>query len=176
VAQGLAPESRIVYVDNDPLVLVHARALLTSTPEGATDYIHADVRDPDTILREAARTLDFTQPVALMLMGILGLVSDYDEARSIVNRLMERLPSGSYLAIYDGTDTDPAYVEAIAQFNSGSGAVPYTPRSHGRIARYLDGLEPLEPGVVSVTRWRPELDKRGEAPEVAGAGGVGYKP
>ena len=88
----MAPESRIVYVDNDPLVLVHARALLTSTPEGVTDYIDADLRDPDKILQAAARTLDFTQPIALMLMGILGHIADYDEARSIVRRLMDACP------------------------------------------------------------------------------------
>ncbi|GAA3987000.1 SAM-dependent methyltransferase [Actinomadura viridis] len=175
VAQRLAPESRIVYVDNDPLVLVHAQALLTSTPEGATDYIEADVRDPDAILAEAARTLDLDRPVALMLMGILGLVADHEEARSIVARLMAALPSGSYLALYDGTDTDPAYVEALARHNSGSGAVPYTPRSPERIARYFDGLELLEPGVVPVTQWRPEANTWGRAPEVACAGGVARK-
>ena len=129
VAQRVAPESRIVYVDNDPLVLVHAHALLTSTPEGATAYIDADVRDPDAILREAAKTLDFTRPTALMLMGILGLVSDYDQARSIVNRLMAALPPGSYLALYDGTDTDRAYADAIGRYNARSGAIPYIPRS-----------------------------------------------
>ena len=104
VAQRVAPDSRIVYVDNDPLVLVHARALLTSTPQGVTDYIDADLRDPDKILEAAANTLDFAQPVALILMGIVGHVSDYDEARSIVTRLLDALPSGSYLALDDGTN------------------------------------------------------------------------
>ncbi len=176
VAQRVAPESRIVYVDNDPLVLVHAQALLTSTPEGACDYIEADVRDPDTILRESARTLDLTQPTALMLMGILGLVSDYDQARSIVSWLMAAVPPGSYLALYDGTDTDPAYVEAIDRFNAGSGAIPYTPRSPQQITGFFDGLELLEPGVVSVSQWRPEPSPWGEPPEVACAGGVARKP
>jgi hypothetical protein len=97
VAQASEPQSRIVYVDNDPLVLAHARALLTSTPEGATDYLHVDVRDPGTILRQAARTLDFTQPVGLMLLGILNFVTDTDEAHAIVDRLLSALPSGSYL-------------------------------------------------------------------------------
>lgn len=174
VAQRIAPEARVVYVDNDPLVLVHARALLTSSPEGATDYIEADVRDPEPILAQAARTLDFEEPVALMLMGILGLVDDYDQARDVVRRLMAPLTSGSYLAVYDGTDDDPAYTAAIEAFNSGSGAVPYTPRSREKIARYLDGLDVLPPGVVPVTRWRPEPD--GELPEVACAGGVARKP
>ncbi|MCT9934664.1 SAM-dependent methyltransferase [Planotetraspora sp. A-T 1434] len=176
VAQRVAPQSRIVYVDNDPLVLVHAQALLTSTPEGATDYIEADVRNPDIILRAAAKTLDLGRPTALMLMGILGLVADHDEARSIVNRLMAALPSGSYLALYDGADTDPAYVEAIGRYNAGSGATPYTPRSPEQIARYFDGLELLDPGVVSVSRWRPEPSPWGDPPLVACAGGVARKP
>ncbi|WUI01195.1 SAM-dependent methyltransferase [Spirillospora sp. NBC_00431] len=176
VAQRIAPESRTVYVDNDPLVLVHAQALLRSTREGATDYIQADVRDPDTILARAAETLDFDRPVALMLMGILGLVGDHDEARSIVARLMAALPSGSYLAVYDGTDTDPPYLEAIGRYNASSGAVPYTPRGVDDIARYLDGLEVLEPGVVPVSRWRPEPSPWDDPPAVPGAGGVARKP
>lgn len=175
VAQEAAPESRIVYVDNDPLVLVHARALLSSTPEGACDYIESDVRNPEVILQEAARTLDFTRLTALMLMGILGLVEDFDQARSIVSTLMAALPSGSYLAVYDGADTDPAYVEAIRRYNAGSGAVPYTPRSPEQISRYFDGLELLSPGVVTVSRWRPDPGSQG-APEVSCAGGVGRKP
>jgi hypothetical protein len=175
VAQRVAPRSRIVYVDNDPLVLLHAEALLTSTREGACDYIQADVRDPETILAQAAKTLDFTQPVALMLMGIMGLVADFDEALSIVKRLTAALPSGSYVAVYDGSDTDPAYVEAITGYNARSGAVPYTPRSPRQLARFLDGLEVLEPGVVSVSRWRPDPGPW-EAPEVACVGGVGRKP
>jgi hypothetical protein len=175
VAQQVAAESRIVYVDNDPLVLVHARALLASTAEGACDYIEADVRDPEVILRAAARTLDFTRPTALMLMGILGLVADFDHARSIVSQLMAALPSGSYLAVYDGADTDPAYVEAIQRYNAGSGAVPYTPRSPEQISRYFDGLELLPPGVVTVSQWRPEPSHRGGPPAVSCAGGVGRK-
>jgi hypothetical protein len=176
VAQRLAPASRIVYVDNDPLVLVHAQALLTSTPEGATDYIEADVRDPCRILREAAGTLDFERPTALMLMGILGLVADYDEAREIVRRLLAALPSGSYLALYDGSDTDPAYVEALGRYNAGSGATPYTPRSPEQIEGYFTGLELLDPGIVSVSRWRAEDNPWGEPREVACFGGVARKP
>ncbi len=174
VAQQQAKEARIVYVDNDPLVLVHARALLASTDEGACDYIEADVRDPGLILREAARTLDFTRPTALMLMGILGLVEDFDQAQSIVSQLMTALPSGSYLAVYDGADTDPAYVEAIRRYNAGSGGVPYTPRSPEQISRYFDGLELLPPGVVTVSQWRPEPGQEGVV--VSCAGGVARKP
>ncbi|WP_415953704.1 SAM-dependent methyltransferase [Streptomyces sp. KLOTTS4A1] len=176
VAQAIAPDSRIVYVDNDPLVLVHAQALLTSTPEGACDYIEADVRDPEAILREAARTLDFSQPVALMLMGILGLVSDEEKPQAIIDHLLSALPSGSYLALYDGSDADPAYVAAIAGHNANSGAVPYTPRSIEQLSRYFDGLELLEPGVVSVERWRPEPNRWGEPVPVSCAGGVARKP
>ena len=172
VAQRAAPRSRIVYVDNDPMVLAHARVLLTSTPEGACDYLDADVRDPEAILARAAKTLDFSQPTALMLMGILGLVPDFDQARSIVSRLLAALPPGSYLALYDGADTDQAYVEAIRRFNR-SGAVPYTPRSPEQVSRYFDGLEVLPPGVVTVSRWRPD---RAEPTEVACVGGVGRKP
>jgi O-methyltransferase involved in polyketide biosynthesis len=176
VAQRVAPNARIVYVDNDPLVLVHARALLDSTPEGACDYIDADVRDPDTILAEAARTLDFTRPVALMLMGILGLVSDYDQALAIVDRLTAALPPGSYVAVYDGTDTDPAYVESIRRHNAGKPAAPYAPRSPEQIVHYLNGLELLEPGVVSVSRWRPDPNPWGKPPEVSCFGGLARKP
>ena len=172
VAQQAARESRIVYVDNDPMVLAHARVLLTSTPEGACDYLDADVREPEAILTRAAKTLDFSQPTALMLMGILGLVADFDQARSIVSRLLAALPPGSYLALYDGADTDQAYVEAIRRFNQ-SGAVPYTPRSPEQVSRYFDGLEILPPGVVTVSRWRPD---RAEPTEVACVGGVGRTP
>jgi hypothetical protein len=174
VAQRVAPACRIVYVDNDPLVLTHARALLTSTPEGVTDYVDADLRQPDTILEAAAKTLDFTQPVALMLMGILGHISDYDEARSVVRRLLAALPSGSYLALYDGTNTNKAGVEAQERYNK-SGAVPYHLRSPEQIARFFDGLELVEPGVVSCPRWRPDRTVSGPA-EVDALGGVGRKP
>ena len=174
VAQRIAPESRIVYVDNDPVVLAHARAVLTSTPGGATDYIDADLRDPDKILEAAAATLDFSQPIALMLMGIMGHVTDDDEARSIVRRLLEALPSGSYLVLYDGTDTDKAGVEAQERYNQ-SGAVPYVLRSPERIAGFFEGLELVEPGVVPCPRWRPDpVDS--DAPEVHAVGGVGRKP
>jgi O-methyltransferase involved in polyketide biosynthesis len=176
VAQRLAPESRIVYVDNDPVVLAHARALLTSTPEGATAYVDADLRDPDKILEAAAQTLDFSRPVALMLMGILGHVGDDQEVRSIVRRLLEPMASGSYLAVYDGTDTDPAGVEAQDQYNR-SGAVPYYLRSPERIAAFFDGLELVEPGVVSVTRWRADPADTDDLPaDVDAFGGVGRKP
>ena len=174
IAQRVAPDSRIVYVDNDPLVLAHARALLTSTPEGVTNYVDADLRDPGTIVREAGKTLNFDQPVALMLMGILGHIEDYDEARSIVRRLVEALPSGSYLVQYDSTDTSESYVQAIQQYNDG-GSIPYILRSPEQIAGFFDGLELLEPGVASCSRWRPDAGAWGLPAEVHQYGGVAVK-
>jgi hypothetical protein len=174
VAQAVAPEARIVYVDNDPLVLVHARALLTTTPEGATDYVDADLRDTDTILREASRTLDLRRPVALMLMAILGHVEDDDEAKSIIDRLMAGLPSGSYLAMYDGSDTSDAVREAARLWNL-SANPKYHLRSVQRIAALFDGLELVEPGVVSVTRWKPDPGAE-TAAEIDQYCAVGRKP
>jgi O-methyltransferase involved in polyketide biosynthesis len=170
IAQRLAPESRIVYVDNDPLVLAHARTLLTSTPEGATDYVDADLHDPDAILRAAAETLDLDRPVGLMLLGVMAHIGD-DEARPIVKRLVDALPPGSHLVLSDGTDTDRTRAEAHRRYNAG-GAVPYLLRSPEQIARFFDGLEPVEPGVVSVSRWRPDS---GSPAEVSTYGGVAGK-
>jgi hypothetical protein len=174
VAQRVAPQSRIVYVDNDPLVLAHARALLTSTPQGVTDYVDADLHEPDKIVEAAAETLDFTQPVALMLMGILGHVTDDGEARSIVRRLLDALPSGSYLTLYDGTRTSQAFEEAQEGYDE-TGAVPYRLRSPEQIAGFFEGLELIEPGVVTPPRWRPDPTVSGPA-EVDAFGGVGRKP
>jgi O-methyltransferase involved in polyketide biosynthesis len=179
VAQRVAPESRVVYVDNDPIVLAHARALLTSTPEGRTAYVDADLYEPDKILEAAAATLDFDRPVALMLLGIMGHIGDYDEARSIVRRLLDALPSGSYLALDDGTDViDKSAVEEAQGAYNQSGAVPYHPRSPEEIAGFFDGLELVEPGVVSCPRWRPDpADVSGGLPaELDAFGGVGRKP
>ncbi|MBU2666188.1 SAM-dependent methyltransferase [Actinoplanes bogorensis] len=171
VAQRVAPASRIVYVDNDPLVLVHARALLSSGPDGVTDYIDADLRDTATIRAEAGRTLDFEQPIALMLMGILGHIEDDDEALAVVGRLVDLLPAGSCLAFYDGTDTSEKIVEGAKV--SSEGGHTYHLRSPARIARFFDGLELVEPGVVSVSEWRPEPGS-GEAHQDS-YGGIGRK-
>jgi hypothetical protein len=177
VAQSVAPESRIVYVDHDPLVLAHARALLVSTPQGATNYIDADLREPDQILAEAEKTLDFTQPVALMLMGVLGHITDDDEAYAIVRRLLAALPSGSYLVVYDDTNVihGETMDEMVRQWNE-TGENPRVNRTPERLARFFDGLEILEPGVVSVTRWRPASADVSQIPEVDDFGGVGRKP
>jgi hypothetical protein len=174
VAQRVAPEARIVYVDNDPLVLAHARILLTSSPQGVTNYVDADLHDPEAILEHAGRTLDLDQPVALLLIGVLGHVEDYDEARSIVRRLMAGLPSGSYLVQCDGDDTSPDYTAAIEQYRD-EGGVPYNVRSHEQIAGFFDGLDLVEPGVVPIPRWRPEPSRFGGPADVAERGGVGRK-
>ncbi len=173
VAQRVAPESRIVYVDNDPLVLVHARALLTSSPEGTTHYVDANMGDPETVLREAAKWLDLTQPVGLTLMGVLGHVTDYAEARSIVAGLVDGLPAGSYLSINDSINTSEALEEALRQYEA-SGAVPYRTRSLEEFTGYFDGLELIEPGVVLVADWRPDPGAS-RGPDIPQVGAVGRK-
>jgi hypothetical protein len=158
LAQAVAPDARVVYVDNDPVVLAHARALLTSAPEGATDYIDADLRDPGRILAAAARTLNLAEPVAITLIAILHHVSDYDEARLIVRRLIEAVPSGSYLVMSHSTNAIYGAVsdDAVAQWNK-FGTPPVTLRSPEQIAGLLDGVDVIEPGVVSTPRWRPDV-------------------
>jgi hypothetical protein len=176
VAQRVAPESRIVYVDNDPLVLTHARALLTSTPEGATAYVDADLYEPDKILQAAAETLDFTRPTALMLMGVLGHVTGYDKARWIAGRLLDGLPSGSYFVFYDDQDTDPGKVEALRGYNE-SGAVPYHLRSPAQLAGFFEGLELVKPGVVPCPQWRPDtITFHSPAADAGALCGVARKP
>ena len=176
LAQQVTPDARIVYVDNDPLVLVHAQALLTSAPGGMTSYIEADVRDPDRILHEAAATLDFSQPVALMMLGILGQIDDSDEPGSIVSRLLAAVAPGSYLALSDGTDTNPEMNQAIAVYNQNS-ASSYHLRSPQRVAAFFDGLDLVPPGVVSTPRWRPDLRDAEEEPrEVDSYAGIARKP
>jgi S-adenosyl methyltransferase len=166
VAQRIAPESRIVYVDNDPLVLVYARAMLISAPGGVTSYVEADARDTQEILHEAARTLDFARPVAVLMLGILGQIPDFDEPGSIVTQLLRPLASGSYLVVSDGTDTNPALSQAVAAYNERS-ANPYHLRSPRRIAAFFDGLTLVPPGVVPLPRWRPSVSGTGGQPRDA---------
>ena len=173
VAQRVVPQSRIVYVDNDPLVLTHARALLTSSPQGTTKYVDADMGDPAKVLQAAAKWLDLTQPVALTLMGVLGHVTDYAQARSIVAGLLDGLPSGSYLAINDSVNTSEALEEALRQYEA-SGAVPYRTRSLEQFTGFFDGLELVEPGVVLVADWRPDPGSV-PGPEIPQVGAVGRK-
>ncbi|MFE9451018.1 SAM-dependent methyltransferase [Streptomyces sp. NPDC006739] len=173
VAQALAPDARIVYVDNDPLVLAHARALLTSTPEGRTDYLDEDLRNVDAILEHAARTLDFSEPVALMLLGVVIFVGDEEDPYGLVRRLTDRLPSGSHLVL-SHTITSPSMpdVDEAVGFWNEHGTPRLTQRTPEEVARFFDGLELLEPGVVSCSRWRPEHDNGAEPEEVAMFGGV----
>ena len=177
VAQAVAPESRIVYVDNDPIVLAHARALLTSGPAGVTDYVEADVRDTDKLLQAAARTLDFSQPVALMMLGILNFVVDDDEAHAIVNRLLDAASSGSYLAVVHPTREvhGEAMAKTLRLWNERGGA-PIVDRSPQELARFFDRLELLEPGVVSCSQWRPDPGDPSSQVEVAHFCAVGRKP
>jgi O-methyltransferase involved in polyketide biosynthesis len=176
VAQRLAPEAKIVYVDNDPLVLVHARALLTSAPEGVTDYIEADLGEPDRILREAERTLDFTQPVALMLVGVLHHLTDEENAYDIVERLKARLAPGSYLVINHATNAvyGAASDEGVAHWNQ-FGKPLITLRSPEDITRFFAGFELLPPGVVSCSRWRAGGTVDPDAVEVDEFAGVAIK-
>jgi O-methyltransferase involved in polyketide biosynthesis len=176
VAQRVAPQSRIVYADNDPLVLAHARALLTSTPEGACDYVDGDLREPGKILAQAARTLDLSQPVALMLLGVLHHISDTGQAYSIVRHLVAALAPGSFLAINHSTSPvhGAAMEEAVAHWNR-VGKPPMTLRTPQQIARFLDGLDLLPPGVVSCSRWRPGPGD-GQPAEVDEFCGVARKP
>ncbi|QKG24236.1 SAM-dependent methyltransferase [Actinomadura verrucosospora] len=176
VAQRVNPACRIVYVDNDPLVLTHARALLSSTSEGACDYISADVRKPDAILERAAATLDFGRPVALMMLGILGNVWDDAEAEAIRDRLVGALAPGSFLALEDGTDKVDPEAAAQAEQTRAEAGDPYKLRTPEQIAGYFDGLELLEPGVVSVSQWRPEAIPWGSPAEVTAFCGVARKP
>ena len=179
VAQRVAPECKIVYVDNDPLVLAHARALLTSTPEGACDYVDADLREPDTILRAAARTLDLTQPLAIILMGVLAHLSDDTEVAAIVARLTGALPPGGFLAIGDSVIGDRADVGEIhteaARDYAETGAVPYRLRTRGQIAGFFAGLDLVEPGLVPIAQWRPDPSPF-TPPDLPTIGAVGRKP
>ena len=179
VAQRLAPESRVVYVYNDLLVLAHARALLTSTPPGVTAYLDADVHRPSRIIDEAAETLDFSQPVAVMMLGILNFVLDTTEAEAIVNHLMEAVPSGSYLAVSHPTTElgCEANREAMRFWNEHVQPPPITARTGAEIRRFLAGLQLAEPGLVPCTQWRPDpVEVGAAAPQVALYAGVARKP
>jgi hypothetical protein len=175
VAQAIAPDSRIVYVDNDPLVLVHARALLTSSPEGRTDYVDADVQNTAAVLDGARRTLDLDRPVAVMMLGILNFVADDADAHRIVRDLMAAVPSGSYLAITHPTLEmgGEMNVPAMAFYNKR--AVPkIRARTGAEVAAFFDGLDLLEPGLVSCPRWRPDGPEL--PPETPLWAGVARKP
>jgi hypothetical protein len=171
IAQRTAPESRVVYVDNDPIVLAHARALLTSTAEGACTYIDADARDPETILADPklGATIDLSRPVALMLFGIVHFLPDSDDPQAVVARFMAALPAGSYLAIQH--PTADFYPPGIGSQSAYRGAgIPFQYRSKDEFARFLDGLELVDPGITPMSEWRPELEPGPQpSPSEAGA-------
>ncbi|GGX90702.1 SAM-dependent methyltransferase [Streptomyces anandii] len=181
VAQGVAVESRVVYADNDPIVLRHAEALLHGSAEGGTQYVHADVREPDTILREAAESLDFSRPVCLSLVALthyLGDEADGDDVHGVLRRYVDALAPGSHLVLSQVTpDLNPEAVEkAAALFRRGG--TPFFPRPLAEFARFFEGLRLLGPGIIPVTGWRPEpvdvaAQEEGIVPVYAG---VAVKP
>ncbi|WP_067473488.1 SAM-dependent methyltransferase [Nocardia amamiensis] len=176
VAQAVCPESRIVYVDNDPLVLTHAWALLTSTtPEGLVAYIDADYHDSERIIADAKNVLNFHEPIAVMFMGVLGHAKTYDELLRIVRTVMDAVPPGSYLAMWDGTDDSTAYVTLWENYTR-TGGTPYTPRPQAQIKAVFDELEMVEPGFVSITQWRSGDTAVGEIRPISAYGATARKP
>ena len=175
-AQSIAPESRIVYVDHDPIVLTHARALLGSAPEGVTDYIEADLREPGKILAEAARTLDFSRPDAIMLTAILHLIPDRDDPYDLVSQLVNAVVPGSYLVIsLAASDIDTGAMISMANRLNELMAQQAVPRTHREVAAFFAGLELLEPGLVRIPEWRPaSVSESAVRAQMWGA--VGRKP
>ena len=180
VAQQVAPESRIVYVDNDPMVLAHAHALLRGTPDGATAYINGDLRQPAEILAQAADTLDFSQPVAIVLVGILHVIPDDDEPRKSVAALLDAVPAGSYLALSHmtsdgaGGDNTPVWSHLDERMRTSNRPAV---RPVAEVARFFDGLELVEPGLVAADAWRPDTaTAEGSGRPLPVFGGVARKP
>ncbi|WP_067824543.1 SAM-dependent methyltransferase [Nocardia inohanensis] len=178
VAQAQAPESRVLYVDNDPLVVAHVRAQASSA-QGVAACLEADFRSPGRILDRAREVLDLTRPVAVMFMGVLGHAESYAEVLRIVRETMAELPSGSYLVFWDGTVDSDAYVRLCAEYAK-SGGLPYDPRPKEELRAVFEGLELLEPGFVPLPRWRPVVSSTSEssAPvsDISAYGGVARKP
>jgi S-adenosyl methyltransferase len=178
VVQAVDETAKIVYVDNDPIVLSHARALLTSAPSGTVDYLDADLRDPRTILRDAAKTLDFTEPVGLLLVAVLHFIRDDEDPHGIVNTLLDALPSGSYLVATHATwEFNPA--EVVEKLQAANPDGRFVPRNGADFVRFFDGLEPVEPGLISVAHWRAETEAeqpRPSAEDVSCFGYVARKP
>ncbi|MGW0532767.1 SAM-dependent methyltransferase [Streptomyces sp. NPDC003032] len=179
IAQGIAPETRVVYCDNDPIVLAHAEALLRSTPQGVTEYIQADFREPEKILEEAARVLDFDRPVALSLVALLHFIADEDGAYDLVDRLMRALPSGSHLMLSHGTgEFTPDTAQQAGELYKARG-MTLALRTRAEVTRFFEGYEMVDPGVAVIDQWKPELGERapdaGEGP-TPGYGAVARKP
>jgi len=159
VAQEIAPDSRVVYVDYDPVVLAHARALLTSTPEGVTDYVDSDLRDVPKVLAGAAQTLDFSMPVALTIAMTLHAIPDENDPHAIVAQFMNAMPAGSYLSIsHPAADIEPEKAADIADRLKSLSYQQYTPRTRAQVLRFFDGLQLAEPGLVQVQQWRPTIE------------------
>jgi hypothetical protein len=176
VAQSVAPDSRIVYVDNDPIVLTHARALLTSDPAGVTDYIDADLREPEQILARAAQVLDYGRPVGVMLMAILQHLHTEDDPYQVVATLMAGMPPGSYLALsHPAKDIDAEAMAKMADSLNKMMAEKVTFRDRPAVARFFEGLELVEPGMVQASKWRPATDAEAASPAALWAG-VARKP
>jgi hypothetical protein len=178
IAQSMAPESRVVYVDNDVTVLAHARALLTSHESGVTEYIQADLRDTATILTEAARTLDFTEPVAVLLIAIVHFIPAADDPQAIIRDLMAAVPAGSYLAVSHAAPesfTDAAGMGRLNAIYAQTPAGGITFRGSAEVGGFFDGLDLVDPGVVKVTDWRPEPGAPDSEKTLAYAA-VGRKP
>jgi SAM-dependent methyltransferase len=178
VAQEIAPESSVLYVDYDPVVLAHARALMSGSATGKTAFIMADLREPESIITNPslASTLNLGEPVALMLVGILHHVRDDDDPDRIVATLLDALPSGSYLTItHPSADFDPEAMVPLAATAEQSG-IPYVPRSRSEVERFFAGLELVEPGVVPLLAWRPDADTSTDINSVYGWAAVGRKP
>jgi SAM-dependent methyltransferase len=177
VAQAIAPEAKVVYADNDPIVLVHARALLTGSA-GTTSYVDADLRDTEKVLEEAAHNLDFSQPIAVILLGILQLIPDDDEPYAIVEQVLDALCPGSFLVISHPTgDIDSeAMTEMARRLNERSAPAQMTLRSHDQISHFFDGLDLIEPGVVPVNCWRPDQPQETDTADVPNFCGMARKP
>jgi hypothetical protein len=176
IVQGIVPDARVVYADNDPIVLRHAEALLHSAPEGKTAYVQGDVREPGKIIAAARETLDFTQPIALSLVALLHLVADEDEPAAIVGELLESLPSGSHLTLSHATgDFDPETWERVVEVYR-RGGTPAQVRSREEFTAFFSGLDLLDPGVVPAAQWHPELGEQRESEEIPLYVGVGRKP
>jgi S-adenosyl methyltransferase len=176
VAQAEAPECRVVYADHDPIVLAHARSLLTSTPEGATDYLNADLREPGRIVTEAARTLDFRQPVAIVLMAVLQFIPDEEGPREIVAQLLDAVPGGSYLVVsHPASDIDAESMAEMAKRLNRLMSQRVVLRGHAAVTGFFDGLELARPGVVRIPEWRPDSPAEAASPATMW-GGAGRKP
>jgi len=176
VAQSVAPRARVVYVDHDPIVLCHARALLISAPEGRTDFIEADLRQPLAILSEAARTLDFGRPVAVILTAILHLIQDDEEPGQLVRQLVGALAPGSYLVIsHAAADIGNGDMASMTSRLNELMAQQSTPRDRAQVGRLFEGLDLVEPGLVRVHEWRPAMAIDAGAPAQMWAG-VAIKP